>query len=217
MHLGRQDKEDDAMQENVAGMAALLLIAVLAARLRPPAASVPPPASAPVVYRAEDTPTPALLYAPPVFVPLDVPMSPEMQRFAAHQCAAAEPPVELETVLAIVEHESGFDPSAIGHNADGSTDYGLMQINSSALPMLRDKLRIQSMDELLEPQTNLQAGILILSQHTAAFPDNPQAALMAYQSGAAGAMDKLADGMTGTEFSREIAERAKELRRESNE
>ena len=58
------------MQETIAALATLLLIAGMAVRLRPPAASVPPPASTPVVYRAEDTPAPALLYAPPVFVPM---------------------------------------------------------------------------------------------------------------------------------------------------
>lgn len=195
-------------------MAALLLIGGMGLALRAPeAVSAPQPVSIPASAPAERLPAPTLLYAPPVFVPLDVPMSPKLQRFAAHQCAAAEPPVELETVFAIVEHESGFDPAVIGHNADGSSDYGLMQINSSALPMLRETLGIQSMDELLEPQTNLQAGILILSLHTAAFPDNPQAALMAYQSGAAGARDKLAEGVTGTEFSRTVAVRAQELKK----
>ena len=201
------------MQETCAALAALLLIGWMAVRLRPPAVSTPPPVRAPVAYQTEKHSTPALLYAPPVFAPLDVPMSAELQRFAASACAAAEPPVELETVLAIIEHESGFDPGIIGCNTNGTRDYGLMQINSSALPLLQKELGIQYMDELLKPEANLQAGILILSLHTAAFPDNPQAVLMAYQSGAAGAWDKLAAGITETAFSREIAARAEELRK----
>lgn len=204
------------MQETIAALATLLLIGIVGAILRAPeAASTSPPASTPVVCWEETAPAPTLLYAPPVFVPLDVPMSAELQRFAAGECAAADPPVELATVLAIIEHESGFHPDVIGHNTDGSSDYGLMQINSSALPMLQETLGIQSMDELLEPHTNLQAGILILSLHTAAFPDNPQAALMAYQCGAAGAKDKLSAGVTGTEFSWVITARSKELRRKT--
>lgn len=202
------------MQETCAAVAALLLIGGIGLALRAPeTASAPQPVNIPAASPADTIPAPALLYAAPVFAPLDVPMSPELQQFAARECAAADPPVELETVLAIIEHESGFDPAAIGHNADGSTDYGLMQINSSALPLLRETLGIQSMDELLEPRTNLRAGIRILSLHTEAFPDDPQAALMAYQSGAAGARDKLTAGITGTEFSRDISEIAKELRR----
>lgn len=204
------------MQETCAAMAALLLIAVLAVRLHPPeAVSALPSASVPAQKWTEAAdPAPDLLYAAPVFVPLDVPMSAELQQFAAGECAAANPPVELETVLAIIEHESGFDPAVIGYNTDGSTDYGLMQINSSALPLLQKELGIQSMEELLEPQTNLQAGIRILSLHAAAFPDNPQATLMAYQSGAAGARGKLKKGVTGTEFSRTVSARAEELRKE---
>lgn len=202
------------MQETCAALAALLLIGGIGLRLRSPdKVSGPSPVSVQTVSQAENTPAPTLLYASPVFVPLDVPMSAELQRFAAGECAASDPPVELETVLAIIEHESGFQADAIGRNADGSQDYGLMQINSSALPMLREAMGIQSMDELLDPETNLQAGILILSLHTAAFPGDPQAALMAYQSGAAGARDKLAAGITRTAFSREIAVRADNLRK----
>lgn len=190
------------MQETYAAVAALLLIGGLGLALRAPeTASIPLPASAPVMLQAEAAPAaPALLYAPPIFTPLDVPMSDELQQFAASTCAAADPPVEFETVLAIVEHESGFDPAVIGHNADGSIDYGLMQINDSALPLLQKELGIQSMEELLNPRANLRAGILILSLHTAAFPGNPQAALMAYQSGAAGAREKLAAGIPGKFF-----------------
>ncbi|MCI8623791.1 MAG: lytic transglycosylase domain-containing protein [Provencibacterium sp.] len=203
------------MQETCAALAALLLIGGIGLRLRSPdKVSGPSPVSVQTVSQAENTPAPTLLYAPPVFVPLDVPMSAELQRFAAGECAASDPPVELETVLAIIEHESGFQADAIGRNADGSQDYGLMQINSSALPLLQKELGIQSMDELLEPEINLQAGILILSLHTAAFPGDPQAALMAYQSGTAGARKKLVDGITGSKFSQEIEKRAKELRKE---
>lgn len=202
------------MQESVAAVAALLLIGGIGLALRPPdTVSAPQPVSIPAAGTADTIPAPALLYAAPVFVPLDVPMSAELQQFAAVLCTAAEPPVELETVLAIIEHESGFDPAVVGHNADGSSDYGLMQINSSTLPMLQEEIGIQSMDELLDPRANLQAGIRILSLHTAAFPGDPQAALMAYQSGAAGARDKLAEGITGTEFSRTVSARAEELRK----
>jgi soluble lytic murein transglycosylase-like protein len=36
----------------------------------------------------------------------------------------------------IAEHESGMRANAVNHNADGSQDLGLMQINSSWLPKL---------------------------------------------------------------------------------
>lgn len=37
---------------------------------------------------------------------------------------------------AIAKHESGMNPRAVNHNANGTDDLGLMQINSSWLPKL---------------------------------------------------------------------------------
>lgn len=39
-------------------------------------------------------------------------------------------PDQVPTVVQIASAESSFRPSAINHNSNGSTDYGLMQINS---------------------------------------------------------------------------------------
>lgn len=38
--------------------------------------------------------------------------------------------IESELLYAIAQQESAMKPGAIGHNRDGSTDLGLMQINS---------------------------------------------------------------------------------------
>jgi soluble lytic murein transglycosylase-like protein len=32
--------------------------------------------------------------------------------------------------LAVAQHESGFNSNAVGHNSNGTQDYGLMQINT---------------------------------------------------------------------------------------
>ena len=116
-----------------------------------------------------------------------------------------------EIVIAIIEHESGFQADAVGCNADGTQDYGLMQINDRAIPQLREDLGIGTAEALLDPRTNIRAGVHILELHTSVFPNSVESVLMAYQYGAAGARDKLAAGITRTGFSQKIVERAGEL------
>ncbi|TKK37740.1 invasion protein IagB [Pseudomonas fluorescens] len=47
--------------------------------------------------------------------------------------------IEPELLYAIAQVESGLDPQAVNHNANGSKDVGLMQINSIHLPRLKGK------------------------------------------------------------------------------
>ncbi|SUH35414.1 Invasion protein IagB precursor [Salmonella enterica subsp. enterica] len=45
--------------------------------------------------------------------------------------------IESELLYAIAQQESAMKPGAIGHNRDGSTDLGLMQINSFHMKRLK--------------------------------------------------------------------------------
>lgn len=202
----------------ILGVAALSIMAVVGTALPPPQTEavlapvhIPPQsltlASQPEPVRPEESES-----VEDIFIPFDVPLSISLQEYMMECCAKSEPEVSAEIVIALIEHESGFQADAVGYNANGTQDYGLMQINSCALPMLQRELGIRKMDELLDPETNLRAGIHILAQHAAAFPGNPEAALMAYQCGTAGARDKLAAGITGTGFSREIVTKGEKLR-----
>lgn len=60
---------------------------------------------------------------------------------------------------AIARVESGFRPDALNRNANGSYDYGLMQINSSWARVLGEKL----WSSLGDPCTNVKVGAWILS------------------------------------------------------
>lgn len=63
---------------------------------------------------------------------------------------------------AIAKQESNFDPHAVNDgNADGSADYGLMQINSMWLPILA-AVGIDAQRLLNEPCVNIAVGGLIL-------------------------------------------------------
>jgi soluble lytic murein transglycosylase-like protein len=60
---------------------------------------------------------------------------------------------------AIARVESGLDPDAINRNADGTYDYGLMQINSRWQEKLSSKWR-----HLSDPCYNVMVGSWILKQ-----------------------------------------------------
>ena len=64
---------------------------------------------------------------------------------------------------AVAEQESGLDPRAQNRNRDGSSDTGLMQINSRWLPTLaRHGIRAE---DLWDPCTNVLIGAWILGRN----------------------------------------------------
>ena len=67
--------------------------------------------------------------------------------------------ISPQILWAIAKVESGFKPNAVNRNADGSYDYGLMQINSSWARVLGRDL----WSSLGDPCTNVKVGAWILS------------------------------------------------------
>ncbi|MDD5053083.1 MAG: lytic transglycosylase domain-containing protein [Sulfuricurvum sp.] len=59
--------------------------------------------------------------------------------------------------------ESSLDPNAINHNKNGTSDIGLMQINTIHLRRL-SKVGV-TRESLLDPQVNIYVGALLLSSH----------------------------------------------------
>ncbi len=89
---------------------------------------------------------------------------------------AGVPPV---LALAVMAHESGGNWTARHHNSNGTTDAGLMQVNSAnwaAYGLGKDPYN---------PAANLRAGVAILSADLARYPGNVAAALEAYNAGSA--------------------------------
>ncbi len=70
--------------------------------------------------------------------------------------------VAPQLLYAIAQAESGVNPRAIGRNAGGSYDLGLMQVNSSHLPKLRSFGITEP--QLFDPCTNIRVGAWILAQ-----------------------------------------------------
>ncbi|EBX6793101.1 lytic transglycosylase [Salmonella enterica subsp. enterica serovar Poona] len=76
-----------------------------------------------------------------------------------------------ELLKTIAQQESGLVATAINHNKNKSgkiisTDYGIMQINSSHIPELKKLGVIKDKDELLKnPCLNIHTGAWILARH----------------------------------------------------
>lgn len=74
--------------------------------------------------------------------------------------AGREHNVSPTLLWAIAKGESGFNPSAINRNTNGSYDFGLMQINS----IWSKRLGKDLWNSLGDPCTNVRVGAWILSQ-----------------------------------------------------
>lgn len=71
--------------------------------------------------------------------------------------------VDVGLYMTIVEGESSFQPGAIHHNKDGSTDYGMAQINSSLFPALA-RYGISRDDVINNVCLNIHLGAWVLHE-----------------------------------------------------
>ncbi len=84
-------------------------------------------------------------------------------RAECFEAAGRQYQVSPELLRAVAQQESGLNPRAINRNRNGSVDIGMMQINSSWLPLLaRHGIREQ---DLWEPCTNVMVGAWILGSN----------------------------------------------------
>ena len=125
----------------------------------------------------------------------DVPLSDSLQRYIYEVCADEGVPVTL--VLAMIEHESGFDPEAVSP----TDDYGLMQINSVNHERLEEQYRCADM---MNPYQNVFCGVKIIGSYVNRYEGDYAKALMAYDMGNYGAQKAWGSGITSTKYSETI-------------
>lgn len=136
----------------------------------------------------------------------DVPLSDSLQRYIYEICADENVPVTL--VMAMIEHESGFDPEAVSP----TDDYGLMQINAVNNEWLKEEYRCADM---MNPYQNVFCGISIISSYIDKYGELDKA-LMAYNMGNYGAQKAWKNGVTSIAYSEEILSLMKEYEEVSN-
>ena len=137
----------------------------------------------------------------------DVPLSDSLQRYIYEICADENVPVTL--VMAMIEHESYFNPEIVS----ATDDYGLMQINAVNHEWLEEDYRCADM---LNPYQNVFCGVKIVSTYIDKYDGDLTKALMAYNMGNYGAQKAWKNGVTSIAYSEEILSLMKEYEEVSN-
>lgn len=109
----------------------------------------------------------------------EIPLSKELQKYTYDLCK--ENNVDFETVLAIMWEESRFQPNKIHYNNNGTTDYGLCQINSCH----SSQFKSQHITNILEPHQNIRFAISMLTDINKKYT-NTHDCLMCYGLGETG-------------------------------
>lgn len=128
------------------------------------------------------------------FIPYDVPLDTELQKYISELCIQNDVPMEL--ILAMIDHESSYRADVVSK----TNDYGLMQINRCNHEWLQEELGIS---DYLNPKENVRAGIYIIKLHLDKFGDTSMA-LMAYNLGENGAARLWKKGRYETDYSKTI-------------
>lgn len=121
----------------------------------------------------------------------DVPLTYELQNYLFDICKSEDVPMTL--VLALIDHESGFDQEIIS----STNDYGLMQINTVNHEWLAETYGIT---DFLEPHQNLYCGVKIIGNHLKKHNNDYTKALMAYNMGEYGAKKAWNNGITSSKY-----------------
>lgn len=127
----------------------------------------------------------------------DCPLSEELQDYIFKLCEEEDIPPSL--VIAVIDHESEFQPEAISY----TQDYGLMQINECNHEWLSEAYGVT---DFLDPQQNILCGVKILASLYRKY-DNPHDIAMAYNMGESGAETARENGVTSTSYSEDVVQK----------
>lgn len=105
----------------------------------------------------------------------------ELKDYTAKICESYD--VDYSLVLAVIYNESRFQSGKTHLNSNGTTDYGLMQVNEVNFDYLHKTIGINSMSDLLDDKTGIKCGVELLAYHKD-FTENDSSALLRYQIGA---------------------------------
>ena len=128
------------------------------------------------------------------FTPLDCRMPEEEQEFVFYLCSAYN--IDFTLVMALIEHESHFDSTAISK----TNDYGYMQINIRNHEWLTETLGVT---DYTDPYQNIRAGVFVIRKLFERYQDS-ELVLMAYNMGENGAGRLWDKGIFTTDYTQEV-------------
>lgn len=150
--------------------------------------------AAELVNDTEAIPVTQEVIEPEEVIYYDCPLSEELQDYIFELCEKEDIPPSL--VIALIDHESGFEPTAIS----STEDYGLMQINECNHEWLSETYGVT---DFLDARQNILCGVKILGNLYHKYED-PHELLMAYNMGEYGAETARENGVTSTNYSESV-------------
>lgn len=113
-----------------------------------------------------------------------VPLSTELQEYIWTRCKKATADYEkyYAFILGCIQHESTFMARATHHNSNGTTDRGIMQINSSNLGKMKRAGLIAGAEDLFDPFKCIDCGLWLMNQYIDKFGVS-ESAYYAYNTG----------------------------------
>jgi soluble lytic murein transglycosylase-like protein len=116
--------------------------------------------------------------------------------------------IDGDLVWAVIDGESEGEIKAFNINRNGTTDHGLMQINSCNHEWLSEELGIT---DFYEPSQNIKAGVYILSLLTAKY-DSLHRVLMSYNMGEFRTRELWQQGIYSSRYSRRIMDKLHKIK-----
>lgn len=125
-------------------------------------------------------------------------------------CICREAGVDYYTALALIERESGYRYDATG---DSGNSKGLMQIQER---WHTGRMEALGVEDLYNPYSNMLVGVNFLKEIQDRYlaSSGEHCVLMVYNMGATGANKLWAEGIYSTVYTRQILQRAQEIKQE---
>lgn len=125
-------------------------------------------------------------------------------------CICREAGVDYYTVLALIEKESGYKWDATG---DSGNSKGLMQIQER---WHTERMEALGVEDLYNPYSNMRVGVNYLKEIQDKYlaSSGAHCVLMVYNMGYSGANKLWAEGIYSTAYTKQILQRAQEIKQE---
>ena len=125
-------------------------------------------------------------------------------------CICKDAGVDYYMVLALIERESGYKWDATG---DSGNSKGLMQIQER---WHTERMEALGVDDLYNPYSNMRVGVNYIKEIQDRYlaSSGAHCVLMVYNMGASGANNLWAEGIYSTAYTKQILQRAQEIKQE---
>lgn len=135
--------------------------------------------------------------------------SSELKQYTQDICDEYD--VDYTLALGVIYNESRFQSGLTHLNSNGTTDYGLMQVNEVNFKYLHETVGIKSIQELLDDKVGIRCGVQLLAYHKE-YTNDDAAALLRYQIGAGKYKQYLKSGRWSNETHRRVLTYQKEFK-----